>query len=258
MYQLKNHLVLITGASAGIGAACAEAFARAGARVLLGARRQERLEDLAKHLAYTYDADVRPFLLDVRDPDAVAQQFEALPDAWKDIDILVNNAGLGRDRTEAYRNTVADIDAMIDTNIKGVLNVTRVVLPGMIARNRGHLINIGSTAGRVVYPGMAVYCATKFAVHALTQGFKIDLHGTPVRVTTVDPGMVETEFSLVRFDGDAEKAEAMYAGMTPLRPDDVADAVVYSASRPPHVNIRELILTAVDQTTASMIHREAR
>lgn len=253
MTDLRDRIVFITGASAGIGAACAEAFARQGARLLLCARRRDRLEALADRLRPA--ADVYPFVLDVRDAAGVQAALDALPEAWQAIDVLVNNAGLGKGLVPLHENRVEDLDLMIDTNVKGLLYVTRAVLPGMVARNRGHVINIGSIAGRWVYPGATVYCASKFAVHALTQGLKIDLNGTAVRVSTVDPGMVETDFSLVRFDGDAERAAAVYADTTPLTPADVADCVVFCATRPAHVNINEIVMMSVDQASVTQVHR---
>lgn len=255
MTNLQDRLVCITGASAGIGAACADAFARAGARLLLCARRTDTLDAVAERLRDAHGSEVYTLQLDVRDADAVQAAFAGLPDAWRSIDVLVNNAGLSKAMVPVYENKVSDIDVMVDTNVKGLLYVTRAVVPGMKARNRGHIINIGSTAGHAVYPGGTVYCATKHAVGALTRGLKMDLHGTRVRVSSVDPGMVETDFSLVRFEGDAARADAVYANTEPLTPDDVADAVVWCASRPPHVNIQALILTTVDQSSATMIHR---
>ncbi len=254
--DLRDRIVFITGASSGIGAACAEAFARIGARLLLCARRRDRLEQLAEHLRRTYNADVHIFALDVRDAAAVQQAIDNLPEDWQAIEVLVNNAGLSRALDPVYANKIEDIDLMVDTNVKGLLYVTRAVVPGMLARGRGHVINIGSIAGHEVYPGGTVYCATKHAVGAITRGLKLDLHGTPIRVSTVDPGMVgETEFSLVRFGGDAERAARVYEGTRPLTPADVAEAVVWCATRPPHVNVAEIILMPTDQSSATLIAR---
>ncbi len=254
--ELRGRIVFITGASSGIGAACAEAFARIEARLLLCARRQDRLEQLAEHLRRTYGADVYVFALDVRDAAAVQQAIDSLPENWQAIEVLVNNAGLARALDPVYANQIEDIDLMVDTNVKGLLYVTRAVVPGMLARGRGHVINIGSTAGHEVYPGGTVYCATKHAVGAITRGLKLDLHGTPIRVSTVDPGLVgETEFSLVRFGGDAERAARVYEGTRPLTPADVAEAVVWCATRPPHVNVAEIILMPTDQSSATLIAR---
>ena len=252
MLPLHDQTVFITGASSGIGAACARAFARAGARLLLCARRRDRLDGLADELA---DVATHPFALDVTDADAVAEALGALPDDWKAVDVLVNNAGKALGLEKVYEMDRADLEGMIDTNVKGLLYVTQAVVPGMVARGRGHVINIGSTAGHEVYPGGAVYCATKHAVGAITQGLKKDLHGTPVRVSTVDPGMVETEFSVVRFHGDEARAADVYADVAPLTGADVADAVVYCATRAPHVNVSEVILMPVAQSSATMVHR---
>jgi serine 3-dehydrogenase len=255
MSSLKDQLVFITGASAGIGAACAEAFARAGARLLLCARRSDRINALADRLHKEYGIEVDTFMLDVRDADAVGTRIKSLPASWQAIDILVNNAGLARATDKVYENKTADINQMIDTNVKGLLYVTRAVVPGMVARGRGHIINLGSTAGHSVYPGGTVYCASKHAVAAITEGLKMDLHGTPVRVSSVDPGLVETEFSVVRFSGDVDRADAVYAGIQPLTPEDVADAILYCATRPPHVNISEIIMMPVDQSSATLVNR---
>ena len=253
MTDLQDQTVFITGASSGIGAACARAFSKTGARLLLCARRQDRLDALAHELS---DVQVHTFLLDVTDAEAVAETLGALPDAWKSIDVLVNNAGKALGLEKVYAMDRADLEGMIDTNVKGLLYVTQAVVPGMIERGRGHVINIGSTAGHEVYPGGTVYCATKHAVGAITQGLKKDLHGTRIRVSTVDPGLVETEFSTVRFHGDQERADRVYDGLTPLTGADVADAVLYCATRPPHVNLSEVILTPVAQSSTSMVHRE--
>ena len=247
--------VFITGASAGIGAACARAFAREGARLILTARRAERLEALAAELREAHGAESRAVELDVRDRAAVERAVAELPAEWAEIDVLVNNAGLGRGLDKLHESDPEGWDEMMDTNVKGLLYVTRAVLPGMVARGRGHVVNIGSVAGHEVYPGGAVYCATKHAVGAITRGLRMDVLGTGVRVSTVDPGMVETEFSVVRFGGDRERADRVYRNMTPLTPDDIADAVVWVATRPPHVNIDEIILKPTDQASATMVHR---
>ncbi len=256
--MLTNHTALITGASAGIGAATARAFARAGARLILLARRRERIAALAEELHAEHGTETHLLVLDVRDRDAVFAALEDLPDPWREIDILVNNAGLSRGLEPVHEGDPGDWEEMIDTNIKGLLWVTRAVLPGMVARDRGHVINIGSVSGHDVYPGGAVYCATKFAVHALTTGLRIDMKGTRVRVSTVDPGQVETEFSLVRFHGDRERADAVYTQFPPLQPDDVAEAVLFCATRPPHVNIGEIILWPTDQKTVTINHPRGR
>jgi serine 3-dehydrogenase len=247
--------VLITGASAGIGAACARAFAREGARLVLTARRAERLEALANELRAEHGTECHLLALDVRDARAMAETLGGLPAEWAEVDVLVNNAGLGLGLAKLQEGTPDDWDQMIDTNVKGLLYATRALTPGMVARGRGHVVNIGSVAGHEVYPGGAVYCATKHAVDAITRGLRMDLLGTGVRVSTVDPGMVETEFSVVRFRGDEERARRVYANMTPLTPDDIADAVLWCATRPPHVNIDEIILKPTDQASATLVHR---
>jgi 3-hydroxy acid dehydrogenase / malonic semialdehyde reductase len=250
--------VLITGASAGIGEACARAFAAVGARLILTARRADRLERLATELNSAHGAEVLPLTLDVRDAGQVAHSLGALPDAWADVDVLVNNAGLGRGLATLQEGESSDWDEMIDTNVKGLLYATRAILPGMVARGRGHVINIGSVAGHEVYPGGAVYCATKHAVGAITRGLRMDVLGTGVRVSTVDPGLVETEFSVVRFRGDEARAKQVYRDLTPLGAADIADAVLWCATRPPHVNIDEIILKPTDQASAMQVHRRGR
>jgi serine 3-dehydrogenase len=251
---LQNRLVMITGASAGIGEACAEAFAREGCRLVLAARRRERLEGLAAKLAAAHGTKAHLLELDVRDRLAVNAAVEGLPPAWRDIDILVNNAGLSRGLDRLQDGDHADWDEMIDTNVKGLLWVSRAVLPGMVARDRGHVINVGSIAGHQVYQGGNVYCATKFAVQALTRGLRLDLLGTMVRCTTVDPGMVQTEFSEVRFHGDRERADKVYRNFPPLQPADVAEAIVFCATRPPHVAVQELVLMPQDQGAVYASH----
>ena len=230
---LKDRTVMITGASAGIGEACAVAFAREGARLILAARRLDRLAALAAGLTVEHGAVCHLLELDVRDRAAVDAAVGGLPAPWAAIDILVNNAGLSRGLDRLQDGDHADWDEMIDTNVKGLLWVSRAVLPGMVARDRGHVINIGSVAGRQVYQGGNVYCATKFAVRALTQGLRLDLLGTRVRCSTVDPGMVETEFSEVRFHGDRERAAAVYRNFPPLTPADVAETIAFLRLPPP-------------------------
>jgi NADP-dependent 3-hydroxy acid dehydrogenase YdfG len=257
MTDLRNKIVCITGASAGIGEACARAFARAGSRLLLCARRLERLQELAPELRELGAPDIYPFALDVQDRAAVEQRFGGLPEEWRGIDILVNNAGLSRGLDTIQEGSIDDWEEMIDTNVKGLLYVSRAILPGMVARATGHVINIGSIAGHEVYPKGNVYCGTKHAVGAITKGMQLDLLGTGVRATTVDPGMVETEFSRVRFHGDDERAASVYRGLAPLTGEDVADAVLYCATRPAHVNVHEMILMPSAQASATMTHRTA-
>ncbi len=242
-HDLSGSLVCITGASSGIGRACAEAFANVGARLLLIARRAERLDDLARSLA----TPTHTVALDVRDREAVEAAVAALPDDWRHVDVLVNNAGLSRGLEKVHEGLHTDWQEMIDTNVKGLLWMTRALLPGMVARDRGQVINIGSISGHQVYQGGAVYCATKHAVRAITQGLRLDLLGTRVRVSSVDPGMVETEFSLVRFHGDDQRAAPVYRQFPPLQAADIADCVLFCATRPPHVAIADLVVMPQDQ-----------
>lgn len=253
---LKNKIVFITGASSGIGMVCAEQFAQSGAKLLLCARRLDPLKELATQLTSKYGTEVYTFSLDVQQSSNVSKTLRNLPDQWKNIDILVNNAGLAAGLDPIQEGNTQDWEAMIDTNIKGLLYVTREVLPQMVERNAGHVVNIGSIAGHEVYPKGAVYCATKQAVHALSYGLRMDLFGTKIRVSTVDPGAVESNFSMVRFKGDTKRAAAVYEGMEPLKPADVADAVLYCVTRPPHVNISEILMMPTAQAAANMTFRE--
>lgn len=253
--SLSGSVVCITGASSGIGAACAEAFAARGCRLLLSARREDRLEELAARLERDHGADVRCDQLDVRDRSAVESWAASLPEEWAAIRVLVNNAGLARGIAPLQEGVVEDWEEMVDTNLKGLLYVTRALLPGMVERGAGHVINIGSIAGHEVYPGGNVYCASKHAVAAVSRGLGIDLLGSGVRVSSVDPGMVETEFSLVRFHGDGDRAAAVYKGLEALTAEDVADAVLYCATRPAHANVREMILMPTAQASAVHAHR---
>ena len=254
--DLNGRIVFITGASAGIGAATALAFAAQGARLLLAARRAEKLAEIAS-LAHERGAPaVHTIGIDVRHQRAVQEAIETLPPEWAEIDVLVNNAGLSRGLEKLYGGNIDDWDEMIDTNVKGLLYVTRAVVPGMVARGRGHVINLGSTAGSIPYPGGAVYCASKAAEHSINDGLRQDLLGTPVRVTSIEPGMVQTDFSLVRFHGDEERAAKVYKGLTPLKPEDVADAILWAASRPPHVNIAQVVLTTIDQANSLLFNRQ--
>jgi NADP-dependent 3-hydroxy acid dehydrogenase YdfG len=246
MQPLVGRHALVTGASAGIGAAIARALGRAGARLVLAARRAERLEALAEEIG---GAEV--VALDVRDEPAVARAL-----AGRELDLVVPNAGLGRGIEPLQRGDPAEWSEMIDTNVKGVLHVLRHALPGMIARGSGDVVLIGSVAGRQVYPGGNVYCATKWAVRALYESLRLDAAGSGVRFTTVDPGMVQTDFSLVRFRGDAERAEAVYRGVTPLSAADVADAVLWAVTRPAHVNVGEIVLWASAQASTTVVRRE--
>jgi serine 3-dehydrogenase len=253
---MKDQIVLITGASSGIGAACAQTFAAAGARLILTARRFDRLKQLAAELEQQFQTSSYLLECDVSDSAAVTTALEGLPDDWASIDVLINNAGLSRGLDKLHQANLQDWEEMIDTNIKGLLYVTRAIVPGMVSRNHGHVVNIGSIAGHQTYPGGNVYCATKAAVRALSEGLKMDLLGTPIRVSSVDPGMVETEFSQVRFHGDHERASTVYQGVTPLTPADIAEIVLFCVTRPPHVNISDLIVLATAQASATMVYRQ--
>jgi NADP-dependent 3-hydroxy acid dehydrogenase YdfG len=255
--SLKGKIVFVTGASAGIGAATALAFAAEGARLLLAARRTDKLAEVAEAALKRGAEAVHTFILDVRDRDAVQKAIAALPAEWAAIDVLVNNAGLSRGLEKLYQGKIEDWEEMIDTNVKGLLYVTRTVVPGMVERGRGHVINLGSVAGEMTYPNGAVYCASKAAERSINDGLREDVLGTPIRVTSVDPGMVETDFSLVRFHGDSERAAKVYKGVKPLVAEDIADVIVWAAGRPEHVNIARVVLTCVQQANAILFHREA-
>lgn len=255
MQSLRDQIVLITGASSGIGAACARVLAKDGAKLILNGRRKERLEAIARDLKEHHGTSslLRPF--DVRDLTQVKAALEKFPGEWESIDVLINNAGLARGFDKLYEGHIEDWEEMIDSNIKGLLYATRLVVPGMVKRGRGHVVNIASIAGMQTYPRGNVYCASKAAVRVLSDGLRQDLLGTPIRVTTISPGLVETEFSQVRFRGDRERAAQTYRGMTPLTADDVADAVFYSLTRPPHVNINEIVLLPTDQASSTLVYR---
>ncbi|HYE95560.1 MAG TPA: SDR family NAD(P)-dependent oxidoreductase [Rubricoccaceae bacterium] len=249
-------IVLITGASAGIGEAVAARCAAEGARVIVAARRADRLEALADRLSAQHGEGMAlPLPLDVTDAEAVEDAIGGLPEEWREIDAAVLNAGLALNLVPVWENSVEEIDTMVDVNVKGVLYCIRAIVPGMLERKRGHVVTIGSTAGHGVYPGGTVYCATKHALLALTDGLKQDLHGTPIRVSAVSPGLTETEFSLVRFQGDAARAEPVYSDTVPLTAEDVADAVWYCLNVPEHVNVREVLVTPRAQSGLSMIAR---
>jgi len=253
--MLDGRTVLVTGASAGIGEACAVTLAAEGARLILVARRRERLTALSEQLARAHGSTPRVVELDVRRRDAVNAAIESLPAKWRSIDILINNAGLSRGLDPLYEGAADDWEEMIDTNVKGLLWIDRAVTPGMVRRGSGHVIHIGSIAGRQTYPRGNVYCATKYAVRALTEGLRLDLAGTGVRVTSIDPGLVKTEFGAVRFRGDRERADSVYRGMTPLTADDVAQAVLFAATRPKHVTVGDILLLPTDQASAMLVHR---
>jgi NADP-dependent 3-hydroxy acid dehydrogenase YdfG len=246
--------VVITGASSGIGEACAEAFARGGYRIALGARRLERLTDVAGRLRSVGAPEVLPLALDVTDQDSVDQFTGKIRSAFTDINILINNAGLASGLDPVTTGKDSDWQAMIDTNVYGLLRVTRSFLPALIASGSGHIINMGSIAAFQTYANGAVYAGTKHAVKAITGALKLELNGQPVRVSSIDPGMVETEFSLVRLKDEA-KARDVYKGMTPLSAADIADCVYFAATRPPHVNIDHIIVMPTDQATVYKVHR---
>ena len=224
--------------------------------MLLCARRVERLHEMMPELLKAGAADVRNFALDVQKRDDVESTLAALPEAWAEIDVLVNNAGLSRGLMKLWEDDVQNWEEMIDTNVKGLLYVTRSVVPGMVRRGRGHVISIGSVAGYITYANGAVYCASKAAEKAISEGLKLDLMGTAVRVTSVDAGMVETEFSAVRFRGDEERAAKVYQNITPLQPEDVADAIVWAATRPAYVNVHNILITTIDQGNSVTFHRK--
>jgi serine 3-dehydrogenase len=255
MIDLTRTTVFITGASSGIGLACAEAFACAGARLIVSARRKDRIDALAQKLKRVHNTEVLTLQLDVRNQPDVERAVHNLPEQWQEIDILVNNAGLSRGLDKLHEGKLQDWEEMIDTNVKGLLYVSRAVIPGMVARRKGTIINIGSIAGHEVYPGGNVYCATKFAVDAITRGLRHDLVDTPLRVCTVDPGLAETEFSVVRFRGNEERAKTVYQNLAPLTGADVAEAVLFCATRPPHVQIAELIVLPTNQASTTLVHR---
>ncbi len=255
MNRIDGKLALVTGASAGIGAACARRLAAEGADVALWARREDRLHRMAEDLAREHGAAVHTRAVDVRDRSAVKAAIDTLLGEVGVPEILINNAGLASGLDPVQEGDFEDWDRMIDTNVKGLLNVTRLLLPAMIDADRGHVINIGSTAGHQVYPRGNVYNATKFAVTALTEAMNLDVAGTRIRVSSVDPGFVETEFSKVRFHGDEARAESVYEGFDPLTADDVADAVAYIANRPPHVNAFRLVLVPTAQRNAYVVDR---
>lgn len=252
MPDLKDQLALVTGATSGFGAACVDAFVAAGARVVAAGRRTERLAALAAR----HPGRVHPLPLDVRDRAAVEAAVGGLPAAWAELDVLVNDAGLALGLEPAQRASLEEWQTMIDTNCTGLVVVTRAVLPGMVARGRGHVVNVGSVAGTYPYPGGNVYGATKAFVRQFTLNLRADLLGTRVRATSIEPGMAETEFSLVRFGGDAEKAGKVYQGVRPLTPADVADAILWCVTRPAHVNVNALELMPVQQAFAPFaVHR---
>jgi len=252
----QSKIVFITGSTAGIGEGCAHKFAAQGFSLILNGRDSSKLEALKQDLVEKYSCDVFLLPFDVRDREAARKAIQGLPENRQAISILINNAGLVLGVDKEFEVNPDDWDVMIDTNIKGLLSITRLVVPGMIARGEGHIINIGSIAGDAAYPGGSIYCATKSAVKALSDGLRIDLVDTPLRVTNIKPGFVETHFSLTRYRGDKAKADAVYVGMKPLIAEDIAEAVYFAASAPPHVQIAEILIMPTNQATGTIVHRQ--
>jgi NADP-dependent 3-hydroxy acid dehydrogenase YdfG len=252
---MKNKIVLITGATSGIGRACAHKFASMGADIILNGRKVELMEEIKNELvALGVDVLLLPF--DVRDREAMRSAVDSLEGKWKNIDVLINNAGLVFGVDKEFEGSLDEWDIMIDTNIRALLAMTRMVVPTMVERGAGHIINIGSIAGDAAYPGGSVYCATKAAVKALSDGLRIDLVDTPLRVTNIKPGMVETNFSVTRYRGDKEKADAFYKGIQPLCGADIAEVAYYAASAPAHVQIAEVLVMPTNQATGTISYRK--
>ena len=252
---MEKKTALITGATSGIGAACARRFAQGGYDLVLTGRNQEKLHEVSLQLQKE-GTDVLTLAFDITDREAAMQAVSQLNDRWSQIDVLINNAGLALGLEKEYEGNMDEWDTMIDTNIKGLLTMTRLIVPKMIERQCGHVINIGSVAGDAAYAGGNVYCATKAAVKALSDGLRIDVAHTPIRVTNIKPGLVETNFSNVRFHGNKEKADSVYKGIKPLTGDDIADVAFYAANAPAHVQIAEVLVLATHQANGSVIHRE--
>ena len=252
---MSTRTVLITGATSGIGEACTKRFAEGGYRLIITGRNEPKLNTLTQQLQ-SQGSQVLPLLFDVRDRDAAKRAVESITAEWKPIDVLINNAGLARGLEPEYEGNFDDWDQMIDTNIKGLLTMTRLIVPDMVKCNHGHIINIGSVAGDAAYAGGNVYCATKSAVKALTDGLRIDVAPTKLRVTNIKPGLVETHFSDVRFHGDKQRAGKVYEGIQPLTGDDIADVAFYAASAPEHVQIAEVLVLATHQVNGTVIHRQ--
>lgn len=252
---MKGKTIFITGATSGIGEGCARKFAAMGSNLILNGRNTEKLESLKKELT-TQGVEVLTLPFDVRDRKAMQQAVDFLQGQWKHVDVLINNAGLVIGMDKEHEGSLDEWDIVIDTNIKALLAMTRLIVPGMVKRGCGHVINIGSIAGDAAYAGGSVYCATKAAVKALSDGLRIDLVDTPVRVTNIKPGMVETNFSVIRFRGDQDKADAVYKGIRPLTGDDIADVVYYAASAPAHVQIAEVLVMPTYQATGTVCHRQ--
>ena len=253
---MEAKIVFITGASSGIGEGCARKFAKEGWNLILNARTVSKLEELKAELEATHGVRVYILPFDVRDRKLAAASLESLPEEWKAIDVLVNNAGLVIGVDKEFEGNLDEWDIMIDTNIRGLLAMTRLVVPGMVERGRGHIINIGSIAGDAAYPGGSVYCATKAAVKALSDGLRIDLVDTPLRVTNIKPGMVETNFTVVRYRGDKEAADNFYKGIRPLTGDDIAETVYFAASVPEYMQIAEMLVMPTYQATGTIVSRK--
>ncbi|UKT62507.1 SDR family oxidoreductase [Pedobacter mucosus] len=252
-----SKIALITGATSGIGEACAHIFAQQGYNLILLARREDRLAKNAHQLEDKYAITVKQIIADVRDKNSLSAVLEILPDDWKNVDVLINNAGLSQGLDPIDKGNTSDWDTMIDTNVKGLLYVTKIVSNWMIPHQKGHIINIGSIAGKEVYPNGNVYCATKHAVDALSKAMRIDLLPYGIKVTEINPGMVETEFSIVRFKGDEERAKKVYESFEPLIADDIADAIWYVVSRPKHVNINDMLIMPTAQATATIVNKNS-
>ena len=251
-----NKTVLITGASSGIGEGCARKFASQGARIILNARNAQKLEALALELKEKYNSECYVLPFDVCDRKTAIESLESLPYEWKSIDILINNAGLAVGVDKEHEGSLDEWDVVIDTNVKALLSMTRIVVPGMVERGRGHIINIGSIAGDAAYPGGSVYCATKAAVKALSDGLRIDLVDTPLRVTNIKPGLVETNFSVVRFRGDQEKADNVYKGIHALTGDDIAEVAYFAASAPEHMQVAEILVMPTNQASGTIVSKK--
>lgn len=255
--MIKGKTVFISGASSGIGLACTHAFAKVGCNLIICARRNDKIEKLADDIKTKYNVEVFSFQLDVRNREDVVNSISNLPDKWKEIDILVNNAGLSRGLDKLHEGDVNDWEEMIDTNVKGLLYLSRVIVPEMVKKNKGFIINIGSTAGIHAYPGGNVYCATKAAVKFISDGLRQDVVDKNIRVCNIQPGMAETEFSIVRFHGDVDKADNVYKGIKPLIAEDIADIAVYVASAPEHVQICEVTVTPTHQATGGVMYKQS-
>lgn len=250
---MKNKIALITGATSGIGKATAITLAKSGYNIIATGRRADRLKELASELPL--DVDYLPLVFDVRDREKVLDILEALPDDWKAIDVLVNNAGNAHGIDPVQSANLDDWDAMMDINVKGLLYVSRAIIPGMTERKSGMIINIGSIAGKEVYPNGSVYCGSKHAVDAITKGMRIDLNPFGIRVVAIHPGLVETEFSIVRFKGDEDRADTVYQGMEPLVAQDIADIIEFTVTRPPHVTIADVVVLPTAQASATLVNR---